>query len=243
MEHKTKGIIFHAIKYGESGLIVTIFTEDFGLQSFIINSVRGNKGKVKASVFQPLNLVELVFLFKENRSLQRIKEIRIQPVYHTVHDSVVKSSIVLFLNEILYKSIQEPDHPDHPLFDFIFHSLLILDLKQEVNPDFHLFFLIQLSKLLGFYPHGEYNLKTPYFDLNEGCFISSNIELLVTMDSSLSKVLYQLMNSNYETLNELKISGLTRKLLLNKLLIYFEIHLSSFKNIKSASILEEIFKV
>jgi DNA repair protein RecO (recombination protein O) len=242
MEHKTKGIIFHTIKYGESGLVVKIYTESYGLQSFIINSVRGKKGKVKSSVFQPLNLVELVINIKENRSLQRIKEIRIQPVFHNIHDDIAKSSIVLFLNEILYKSIQEPGHSDQPLFDFIFHSLQILDLKTEINPNFHLYFLIQLSKLLGFYPHGEYSLQTPYFDLKEGSFISSNIELLITMDEGLSKLLFSLMNSNYENLNEFKISSATRKALLNKLLLYFELHLASFKNIKSASVLEEILK-
>jgi DNA repair protein RecO (recombination protein O) len=242
MEHKTKGIIYHTIKYGDSGLIVKIYTDIYGLQSFIINSVRGNKGKIKASVFQPLNLVELVINLKENRSLQRIKDIRIHPAFHTIHDDIVKSSIVLFLNEILYKSIQEPGHADQPLFDFIFHSLEILDLKTEVNPNFHLYFLIQLSKLLGFYPHGEYSLQTPYFDLKEGNFISSNIELLITMDEGLSKLLYSLMNSSYESLDEIKISSATRKALLNKLLLYFELHLASFRNIKPAAILEEIMK-
>ena len=121
MEHKTKGIILHTIKYGENGLIVKIYTESYGLQSFIFNSVRGKKGKVKASIFQPLNLVELVINLKENRSLQRIKEIRIEPAFQTIHNNIIKSSIVLFLNEILYKSIQEPGHSDPPLFDFIFH--------------------------------------------------------------------------------------------------------------------------
>ena len=104
MDHKTKGIIFHTIKYGESGLVVKIYTESYGLQSFIINSVGSKKGKIKSSIFQPLNLVEVVINLKENRSLQRIKEIRIQPVFQTILDDIAKSSIVLFLNEILYKS-------------------------------------------------------------------------------------------------------------------------------------------
>jgi len=240
MENKTKGIILHTIKYGESGLVVKIYTEMYGLQSFMVNSVRGKKGKVKSSVFQPLNLVEIVINLKENRSLQRIKDIRIQPAFHTIHEDISKSSIILFLNEILYKSIQEQGHPDQPLFDFIFHSLQILDLKSEVNPNFHLFFLIHLSKLLGFYPHGEYTSITPYFDLKEGCFISSSIELLITMDDALSQVLFSLMNSNYDNLHELKISSAARKALLNKLLLFFELHLATFKNIKSAAILEEI---
>src|ERR1017187_6274382 len=239
MEHKTKGIILHTIKYGENGLIVKIYTESYGLQSFIFNSVRGKKGKVKASIFQPLNLVELVINLKENRSLQRIKEIRIEPAFQTIHNNIIKSSIVLFLNEILYKSIQEPGHSDPPLFDFIFHSLQILDLNAEVNPNFHLYFLIQLSKQLGFYPHGEYSPKTPYFDLREGCFISSNIGILIVMDEDLGKLLYALMNSNYENLNAQKISSITRKNFLNKILMYFELHLASFRNIKSAAILEE----
>ena len=161
MLHKTRGIVFHSIKYGENGIIVKIFTESSGLQSYIINSVRSKKGKFKSSVFEPLSLVELVSEQKENRSLQRLKEIRTQPVFHSIPDDIVKSSILLFLNEVLYKSIQQQGHIDHPLFNFIFNSIQILDLEININPDFHLFFMVHLTKYLGFFPHGECSKESP----------------------------------------------------------------------------------
>ncbi len=242
MEHKTRGIIFHTIKYGESGLVVKIFTEHYGLQSFIVNSVRGKKSKIKAAVFQPLTLVDLIFQIKENRGLQRIKDIRAMPIYHSIHSDIVKSSLVLFLNEVLYKSIKEEGHADQPLFDFVFYALQILDLKTELLPNFHLYFMIQLSRLLGFFPHGECCDATPYFDLREGTFIASDIELLITLDATMSRLLFSFMNANFDTLNSLAMTSAQRKILLHKLLLFFELHLAAFKNLKTPFILEEILK-
>jgi DNA repair protein RecO (recombination protein O) len=242
MLHKTRGIVFHTVKYGENGLVVKIYTESSGLQSYIINSVKTKKGKFKASAFEPLSLVELVSEQKENRGLQRIKEIRTQPVFHSIPDDIVKSSIIMFLNEVLYKSIQQQGHIDQPLFNFIFNSIQILDLETETNPDFHLFFMIQLSKYLGFFPHGDYSDETPYFDLKEGSFISSIDNPHFTLEKETGSLLYELIKTDFDHLSEIKISSAKRKLLLSKLLLYFEIHIISFRNLKTPEILHEILK-
>ncbi|MEI6817001.1 MAG: DNA repair protein RecO [Bacteroidota bacterium] len=241
MSTKTRGIIFHTIKYGETGLIVKIYTETSGLQSFIISNVTSKKTKMKGGIFEPMTLVELIFEPKENRSLQRIKEIRTSPTFHSISTDIVKSSLLLFMNEIVYKSIKEQGHPDQPLFDYIFTSLLILDLNPKPNPNFHLYFMVQLSRLFGFFPLGEYSELTPYFDLKEGKFIQSNIELLITMNENLSSDLYFLMNCDIDELENLKLNHSIRKSLMNKLLLYFELHLSTFKNMKTPDILEAIF--
>jgi DNA repair protein RecO (recombination protein O) len=242
MLHKTRGIVFHTVKYGENGIVVKIFTESSGLQSYIINSVRSKKGKFKSSVFEPLSLVELVSEQKENRGLQRIKEIRTQPVFHSIPDDIVKSSILMFLNEVLYKSIQQQGHIDHPLFNFIFNSIQILDLETEIHPDFHLFFMVQLSRYLGFFPHGDFSDDCCYFDLKEGCFISSVDSPHYTLDKELSGLLFNLIQTDYDHLSQIKISSSKRRLLLNRLLVYFELHISSFRNMKTPEILHEVLK-
>lgn len=148
----------------------------------------------------------------------------------------------MFLNEVLYKSIQQQGHVDHPLFNFIFNSMQILDLETETNHDFHLFFMVQLSKYLGFFPHGEYSDDSPYFDLKEGCFISSIDSPHFTLDKDLSNLLNSFIKTDYDHLSEIKISSAKRRLFLNRLLLYFELHISSFRNLKTPEILHEVLK-
>src|SRR6478609_5373911 len=126
MLHKTRGIVFRFTKYGDTSIIVTVFTELFGLQTYIVNSVRSKSAKGKIALFQPLTLLDLVVYYKENANIKRIKEVRCLHQYQTLQTDVRKSSIGMFINEILNKTVKEENHAQE-VFNFLCDSLIFLD--------------------------------------------------------------------------------------------------------------------
>lgn len=239
MLHKTSGIILQTINYSDSSLIAKIYTQHFGLQSYMISGVRGKKSKTKASLFQPASIVELEVSNSQKSNLHRISEIAVRHPYTEIPYNILKSSIAIFLNEVLFRSLKEQE-PDEDLFLFIKNSFLILDLKNESCSNFHLSFLVQISKYFGFFPQGNYSDSTSYFDLCEGKFCtnppSHNNYLLPTVSIHLDEII----NSNFEKIHELKIESKHRKLLLNALVFFFQYHITSFGDIKSLAVLEQV---
>lgn len=239
MLHTTSGIVLHTIKYSESSLIVKIYTRHFGLQSYMVSGVRGKRSKNKATLFQPLALVDMVVSNSNKGGLQRISEITILHPYSEIPNDIVKSSIAIFLNEILYKALRE-EHSDEDLFDYIKNSLLVLDLKHDNCSNFHIFFMIQLSRFLGFYPQGKYTRETPIFDLKEGRFtnhLPTHIHCLTAQNSELFN---DFINAGYETIQDLKIDSVRRKELLQAMIVFYQLHITSFREIRSQEILEEV---
>jgi DNA repair protein RecO (recombination protein O) len=242
MLHKTSGIILHITKYSETSLIVKIYTGNFGLQSYMINGVRGKKSKMKANLFQPLALVEMVVSNSNKGNLQRISEINILHPYTAIPYDMVKSSIAIFLNEILYRALQE-EHSENNIFEFIKNSLLILDLKQENCSNFHIFFMIQLSRYLGFYPQGKHTPETSIFDLQEGRFIAHTPSIHSHyLTDSYSILLHDFINCSYENIHQLQLDKNQRKQMLNALIIFYQLHVPSFREIKSQTILQQVIE-
>jgi DNA repair protein RecO (recombination protein O) len=239
MLHKTSGVILHTTRYAETSIIAKVYTRHFGLQSYIINGVRNKKSANKAQLFQPLTLVDLVVLGTEKNKLKRISEITVTYHYADLHLNIIKSSIAIFINEILYKSLKE-ENADEELFDFIFHSLQILDLKHDEYSNFHLSFLLQLTKYLGFYPQGEYSLTTSCFDLQEGKYTATQPLHPYFLISDLSKKMYDFLMLSYEDAGLIKMSGIQRSELLHALLVFYRLHVNNFGEIKSLDVLKEI---
>lgn len=239
MLHKTSGIVLQTIRYTDTSLIAKIYTEQFGLQSYMISGVRSKKSKTKASLFQPMTIVELEVSNSQKSSLNRISEIAIQHPYSEIPYNIIKSTITMFLNEVLFRSLKE-EHADEDLFSFIKNSLLILDLKTESCSNFHLCFLVQISKFFGFYPQGVYSEMDCFFDLGEGKFISRVPSHNNYLNASDAKLLSKLMVSNFETVHEIKMDGVQRKMMLNYLLTFFRFHIPSFGEMKSMAVLEQI---
>jgi len=237
--HKTAGIIIHTTKYSETSLIIKAYTRNLGLQSYIINDVRGKRSKNKASLFQPLALVDLVVSNTNKGKLQRISEISIHHPYTSIPYHVIKSSIAIFINEILYKAIKE-DHGDEELFDFIQNSLLLLDLKNENCANFHIYFMIQLSRYLGFSPQGKYTSSTSIFDLREGSFVQNLPSHPHYLTATYSTLLNDFISAGHENYEQLKLTKEQRKQLLMALITFYQLHVTSFGEIKSYTILEEV---
>ncbi len=149
MLQKTRGIIFRVTDFGESSVVAQIYTERFGLQGFLINSVRKKNAKFKQNMLHPLALIDIVVYQKDRKGVHRVNDIRANPVLQSTTTDVRKSSIIFFLNEVLIRSIHE-EEPNHSLFEFLYDAIMRLEQQQPVDVNFHLHFLIRLSKYLGF---------------------------------------------------------------------------------------------
>jgi len=237
MLHKTRGIVFKTTNYGESSVIVQIFTEKFGLQSYIINGVKKPRAKISRNMLQPLHLLDLVVYHKSTGQVQRISELRNSPVLQSIPYDVIKSSIVLFLNEVLYKAVKQQSAEEN-LFDFIFNAIEWLDNQTENLANFHLLFLTRLTRYLGFYPDQASNAD--YFDMKNGVFSKFKPEGFSYLSPPHTQNFYSLLQCRFEHIGQLKFSNDERRYLVQKLLEYYALHIESFGNIHSHEILEEV---
>ncbi|WEK19752.1 MAG: DNA repair protein RecO [Candidatus Pedobacter colombiensis] len=239
MLHKTRGIVLKTTLYSESSVIVQIFTEKFGIQSYMINGVKKPRAKISMNMLQPLHLVDMVVYHKVNTSIQRVSELRPSPVFRSIPYDIIKSTIVLFLNEVLYKSIRQQT-TDEYLFDFIFSAVSWFDEAEEMNVNFHLAFLLKLSRFLGFAPSTETKSDQSYFDLQEGEFRSSIPVHPNFLHKSEASLFISLFSLPFEKINEINIENQTRRLILDKILVYYTLHTASFGDIRSHQVLEDV---
>ena len=225
--------------YSESSVVVQIFTELFGIQSYLINGVKKPKAKIRMNMLQSLHLVELVAYHKPNIALQRVSELHPQPIFKSIPYDTIKSTMVMFLNEVLYKSIRQ-QHTDEQLFSFLHHAIAWLDETPQTNVNFHLSFLLKLSRFLGFAPSLEHTKQQQYFDLQEGEFKYRQPVHPYYLEKEEADQFILLYTTSFEQLGQLNFNNATRRLLLSKILIFYNLHTASFGEIKSHHILEEI---
>jgi len=236
---KTRGIFLHAVKYSETSLIATIYTETYGRQSFMINGVRSKTSAVKAAVFQPLYLLELEIYFKAGREIHRLKNARIAYPYNTVPFDIRKSSQVMFLAEILYKCLRE-EESNRELFDFIYHSLTFLDLSDSGINNFHIWFLFKLTRFLGFNPSADDSQINNFFDLQSAHFVSREPVHNQFTDKQSTVLFSRLFDVDFSSIETLNYTQNERKLMLDKLLEFYRIHFDNLGEIKSLTIIREV---
>ena len=233
---KTKAIVISSLKYQEKSLIVKCFTQSDGLKSYFVQSAfSSKKNNQKIAYFQPLTILEIEANHKNKGTLEHFKEIKLASAYQTINVDVVKSTIVIFLSEMLHHSIQE-EEKNEDLFTFLETALLWLDTHEE-TANFHLILLLEITKFLGFYPdNSENDLK--FFEMTEGVFSPfQGISCLSEHETFLFK---KLMNLKFES-DQKVFAGIERQILLKNLLDYYSIHLDGFKKPKSLDVLKEVF--
>ena len=236
----TEGIVLNFIKYGESSVIATILTRDFGRHSYIVNASRSKKSKNKAGLLQPLFLVDLEVYQKQTREVQRIKSLRSNHVYQNIPFEIIKSTQAIFLAEILSKTIHE--HESYPeMYDFIKSALMYFDLMEEGVANFHIYFLFRLTEYLGFMPDTNQAEFEGWFDLNKGTIVGFEPSHPLFANKELTSYLKQLSFLKINELGELKISGNTRDGLLSVLVDYYRLHFDNLGEIKSLDVLREVF--
>jgi len=235
----TKAIVLHHFKYSEKSVIAKVYTEKFGLQSYILNGVRTAKSKNKAVYLQPLSLIEINANHKEKKGLHQLKNLQLSIPYTTIPFEIGKTSIAFFIAEILYKSIKE-EEANPPLFEFLYNAFQVLDLKENNYVNFHIIFMAQLCHFLGISPQNKtIESKNIYFDLQEGMFLSTQPHHKAFVGSPTSNQLINILNANFSN-NTLLLSYNDRKKLLTLFLDYYSLHLSNFDNLKSLAVLEEV---
>ncbi|WP_396140847.1 DNA repair protein RecO [Flavobacterium sp.] len=233
---KTKAIVLSSLKYQEKSLIVKCFTESDGLKSYFVPSAYSNK-KVnqKIAYFQPLTIIEIEANHKNKGTLEHFKEIRLAHSYYSINTDIVKSTIVIFLSEILHHAIKE-EEKNQSLFSFLETALLWFNTHQETT-NFHLILMMEVTKYLGFYPDLT-ELDFPYFDIKEGYFtLFQSINSLTEHETHLFKRLLQLKFDSDQKI----FAGIERQLLLKILLDFYTLHLDGFKKPKSLEVLKEVF--
>lgn len=221
MIFKTRGIVFRFTKFKETSIIVTIFTEQFGLQSYIVNGVRSKSAKNRIALYQPLTLLNLVVYHRENANIERIKEISCLYPYRTLTSDIRKSTLAMFLTELLNKTVKDESHTGE-IFEFLCQSLIILDTLEKGYENFHLIFLLKLCRYLGF---GVYNLNQ---------VLGGRVA-----DVETEKILSQLLITEYDV--PLTITHAQRRSLLDLLLKFYAEHMDNLGEIKSVQVLKDVF--
>lgn len=239
MLRKTRGIILQVIKYAETSVVAKVYTEEFGMQSYLINGVRKPKSKFNNNIFQPLSMVDLVVYHKSGHGLKKISDISCNPQFNSIPYDVVKSSVVLFMNEVIYRSIRE-EEKNSSLFEFLYNSIRILDLQSIDGSAFHLYFMVQLTRYLGFFPNGTYYEDESVFNLQEGNFQRGVPNHPYFLNNQLTKYFYCLMNSTFENYHFIELNYQQKNEMLTALVTYFELHHTHGSNLKSHHVLHEI---
>ncbi len=236
MLHKTLGIVLKTTAYGDSSVIAKIFTQKFGVTSYLINGVRTVKSKHKAALMQPLAILDLVVYQKENKNIQHIKEIKLHYIYAQIPFHVIMQSQVMFANELLNKVLHDHE-PLEYTFDFIIQQLEYLDKCTTVEANWHLQFMLLLTQHLGFYPDiATISDSAIYFDLQNAVFVPHIPNHVHYATSHITSLFKQFIVDLHLPMNHID-----RQHLIQLFQQFYKLHSPAFTEMKSPKILELVF--
>ena len=234
----TQGIVLNKIKYKENSLIVRVLTRAAGICSFIARISNGKKKKNISNYFQPLSVIEIEFDLNNKKDLHYFKEVDLKYNFKSLHSNYMKSAVVMFLSEILSKILILQDQ-DSELYDFIETSIIYFE-ESDISPNFHLIFLIKLTRYLGFPPdlkNNHYN----FFDLEQGLYTNVNSGNYLLKGNELN-FFNSILGTNFDDFNQLTMTSMQRKVSLDNIILYYRLHIESFSNIKSLDVLRKTFE-
>lgn len=239
MIHSTRGIVIHTLKFSETSIIARIYTEQFGLQSYLIKGARRTQSRLKPGLFQPLNILDLVVHHKQKSTLQNIREANYLYPYQSIPFDIRKSSVALFMNELIYKTIHE-EESNIELFDFLFKTCIELDTISSPGNWFHLSFAIQFTRYLGFMPQLNYSSVKNIFNMNDGIFQENIPDHPYYLYKTESELFFQLLDRFGKPAEDLRIPAKLRDLMLEKILTYYQLHFPGFTGMKSHLVLQTV---
>lgn len=236
MQIKTKAIVISVLKYQEKSLIVKCFTLSDGLKSYFVrDAFSSRKANQKIAYFQPLTILEIEAVHKNKGTLEHFKEIKIASPFQSIHSDVIKSTIILFVSEVLHHAIHE-EEKNESLFVFLETALHWLDQHADIS-NFHLILLLETTKYLGFYPDVS-DLNLTFFEMNEGVF--TPFHAISSLSEHETQLLRKLISLKFDN-DQKTFHVIERQILLKILLDYYSIHLDGFKKPKSLEVLKEVF--
>ena len=224
MLYKTRGVALSYIKYKETSIIARIFTEAFGMQSYIVNGIRSKNAKTKIALFQPITLLDLVVYHNKKKDINRISEIKCSYNFHSIPFSIKKTSIALFLTELLNQVLID-EGENEALFEFVHEAIRYFDAVQHGFENFHLQFLMRLSKYMGIFP-------------DAGVSLLKEIGHSKIHDTEFAGQLDFLLTSKFD--QHIRLGKSARNDLLKAILDYYRFHYDSIKEIKSIQVLKEV---
>ncbi len=243
---KTNAVVLHTLKYSDSRIIVDMFTREAGRLSFIVTVPKTQKGRLKKQYFQPMTLLDIECDVRQNVQLQKLRDARLLVAYSTVQSSPEKLALSLFIAEFLYYALRS-EQRNIPLFDYITNSMLWLDFSAAGYANFHLSFLMHMSRFLGFYPNldadedGRGEESFNYFDLRAATFVSHVPMHTDFLEKEESMHIKMLMRMDYPTMHLFRLSHQERNRITEVLLLYYRLHIPQFPELKSLSVLQELW--
>ena len=239
MQIKTTGIVLHSIKYSDSASIVTIYTRHFGRISYMVHGINKKKSVCRAALMQPLSIVDMDVFHSPGKDLQRIKDVRIAYLFTGIPFDPIKNAVALFLAEMLFRTLLQSE-PDESTFLFLENSIQQFDCCEEGTANFHLVFLLKLSRYLGFEPNQDETSIT-YFDMMNGVFLSQKPLHPHFLQQEIASDLFNLLHSDYSNMHKLHYSRQRRMKILEGLIEYYKLHVPDFRSLHSLAVLQSLF--
>ena len=241
MEEQYTGVVLQSIRYGDSSLIVKVYTQNTGLQSYMVRGVNGRASKNRVAFFQPMTFLRFMPSgHPRQNTLGYLKDPELAYAYQSIPVVMNKSAILMYLSELLSHTLTQQER-NEALYNFVFQSVVWLDLVESGYANFPLYFTLELSRFLGFYPQSDYKADT-YFDMMEGHFVASLPVHPYYMDKEQSMVLAQLMNLGIDEMASVPMSGLQRNDLLDRILTFMRLHAPVLKGLRSHEVLKEVLR-
>lgn len=240
MLEKTRGIVLHTLRYGESSLVVDIFTEQRGTVSFLVRMPRSRKSPIRTVLLRPLTILEIDFDFRPSKSLQHIKDMRVCVPYTSIPYVPIKETIALFLSEFLYYVLRH-ESANPSLFDYLATALEWFDQVEDGYANFHLALLIHISRFLGFWPYSEDWYPGALFDLVEGHYVSTPPVHGAYLPAEESRMLGKYLRMDYTNMRRFHLNRALRRYVLDVLTRFYRLHVAEFPEVKSLAVLREMF--
>ena len=241
MNEKTQGFVLQSIRYGDTSLIVKIFTLENGLQTFMVKGVRGKTSRNRAAFFQPMTF--LGFVQKNNprsSEISYLSDVEVDYPYQTIPNVMNKSAILMYVAELLSHALTQQER-NEPLYSFVHQSMVWLDLVEKDYANFPIYFTLELSRFLGFYPRANY---VPYalFDMMEGQFVAEPPLHPYYFDEQYSLKLSQLLNLGIDELPKVLLTGAQRNVLTDGVITFMRLHAPLLKGLQSHEVLKEVLR-
>lgn len=238
--YKAKGIVLSTVKYGDKAVIVQMLTDTFGRQNYIVQGLGSPKSRgSKLALLQPLFALQFEGIISDKSELHRMRDVQSGILLRTVPYDIRKSTIALFIAEVLYRLVGESE-ANQMLFDFVWGSVEVLDNMEEGVANFHLWFMAHLSRFLGFSPGNEYT-EGCWFDMREGEYTPIQPQHNRAMNRHYTKLLKDLMECDVESLGEMPLNRQERVDMLTALVDYYSLHLDMISKVQSIAILQQLF--
>jgi DNA repair protein RecO (recombination protein O) len=238
---KTKAIVLNSLNYSDRQIIASFYTEAMGRISCLIRRGKSKSTNQGSQLLQPLFLLDIELYVNPGRSIQNLKEMRNLHPLISLSTHHHKQSIVLFLSEILVKTLKEQEQ-NPALFAFLTEAIISLDRQEKGIGVFHLFFLIHLTRHLGFFPLDNYSEQNPLFSLSDGNFTGSLTSSDHVLDPETSRTFHRLLTIPFENYTDFILGKNLRDTMLDRMIEFYKLHIPATFEIKSLEILREVFR-